>query len=703
MLGFNGGTIGIANTVFIGTKSNDPNYSSVSLLLNGNETSGSDPNYSSVSLLLNGNTTFTDSSSYGHTVTANGDAQISTTQSKFGGASMYFDGSGDYINCPASTAFSFGTGDFTIEFFARWNSFSDVNVLVDTRTGGASSTGLVIFTDADGTIAVYSGVTIFITGSALQVNQWYFVALSRASGTTRLFIDGVQSGASASDTRNYTDQNFFAGRTNESAINYFSGYIDDLRITKGVARYTSNFTPPTAQLPDFGNTITDSSSYGHTVTANGNAQISTTQSKFGGASMYFDGSGDYLSLANSEDWNFASGNFTVEAFIYPLSFANEPMIVGQWSGDLGGTGLNWALMFDSSSNGYLRLITSSDGSSVLFDLSTSTYSLTLNKWSHIAAVRNGNTFTLYVDGISRATTINSSSLYNATNLLTIGSESSSIVQYFNGYIDDLRVTKGIARYTSNFTPPTAQLPGGETGTFASGLWTSSDHIKQIRNELWPGLVPPIVTDGLVVHLDAGNSNSYPGSGTTWYDLSGNGNDGTISGATYDSANGGSLSFDGTNDYVSFSPTSANLNLFPITLSFWATPGGEVINKYIASSFNGYRVSFTTNGINGFYFISNSSYTNNYNNSYGSGTVGTFSNGVMIVDDSGVKFYLNDLLVGSNTWNGSSGATTTSTNLRLALYTSYMNGNIAQVSIYNKALTPSEVTQNFDALKGRYGL
>ena len=239
-----------------------------------------------------------------------------------------------------------------------------------------------------------------------------------------------------------------------------------------------------------------------------------------------------------------------------------------------------------------------------------------------------------------------------------------------------------------------------TTSLASGLWTGLEQCDAVRREIWP---VSIVADGLVLNLDAGDSASYPGSGTTWTDLSGNGNNGTISGATYDSAGGGSLSFDGTNDYVSFSPTSANLNLFPITLSFWATPGGEVINKYTASSFNGYRVSFTTNGISGYYFRSNSSYTNNYDDSYGSGTVGTFSNGVMIVDASGVKFYLNGLLVGSNTWNGSSGATTTSANLQLARYVSYRTGNIAQVTIYNKALTASEITQNFDALKGRYGL
>jgi hypothetical protein len=445
-------------------------------------------------------------------------------------------------------------------------------------------------------------------------------------------------------------------------------------------------------------TFTDSSSYNHTVTPAGDAQISTAQSKFGGASIAFDGNGDRVAVANNNALNFGTGDFTVECWVrsvlpldsYTLEFAH---ICGKGNGVIAGT---YALAFYQS-----KILFFSNTS--LAKIGTST--LTNNTWYHFAASRSGSTLKLFVDGVEEysgtdTTNYTSSASFNAGDRQASDPHN----QYpFHGYIDDLRITKGVARYTSNFTPPTAQLPGGETGTFASGLWTSSDHIKQIRNELWPGLVPPIVTDGLVVHLDAGNSNSYPGSGTTWYDLSGNGNDGTISGATYDSANGGSLSFDGTNDYVSFSPTSANLNLFPITLSFWATPGGEVINKYIASSFNGYRVSFTTNGINGFYFISNSSYTNNYNNSYGSGTVGTFSNGVMIVDDSGVKFYLNDLLVGSNTWNGSSGATTTSTNLRLALYTSYMNGNIAQVSIYNKALTPSEVTQNFDALKGRYGL
>jgi hypothetical protein len=477
---FNGGRIGSNNVPFTGTKSDDPNYSSVSLLLNGNGT--------------NGSTTFTDSSSYGHTVTPGGNAQISTAQSKFGGASMYFDGSGDYINCPASTAFSFGTGDFTIEFFARWNSFSNVNVIIDTRSGGSSANGLAIYTDVNGTIVVYSGFTTFITGSALQVNQWYFVALSRASGTTRLFIDGVQSGALASDTRNYTDQNFFAGRTNESAINYFSGYIDDLR-----------------------------------------------------------------------------------------------------------------------------------------------------------------------------------------------------------------VTKGIARYTSNFTPPAAQLPGRETGTFASGLWTGLEQCDAVRREIWTGLVPSIVTDGLVVHLDAGNSASYPGSGTTWTDLSGNGNNATLFGTPSYTASPGYFDITSDSTYARLSSYSHLTNDF--TYSMWVR--FDAFGSYDTLIENGswtdvgplFRVQSTT---------SIAVYTENAlrGTFTWSPSTNTWYNVVYTRSGSTNILYVNGTQSGSTF--------TDQTNISLSnAYTFLMrsqhttgqftNGQLAQYAMYNKALTASEITQNFDTLKGRYGL
>jgi len=139
-------------------------------------------------------------------------------------------------------------------------------------------------------------------------------------------------------------------------------------------------------------------------------------------------------------------------------------------------------------------------------------------------------------------------------------------------------------------------------------------------------------------------------GTVWTDLSNNDNTGTLTnGPTYSSENGGCIIFDGTNDEVTFSSTS--LNLFPVSFSFWATPGGEVINKYVASSLNGYRVAFTTGGVSAYYFSSGSNYTNNYDTFYGSASAGIFYHVVVTVDNSGIKFYINSQLVGSNVWVG----------------------------------------------------
>jgi hypothetical protein len=218
-------------------------------------------------------------------------------------------------------------------------------------------------------------------------------------------------------------------------------------------------------------TFTDSSSYGHTVTPNGNAQISTVQSKFGGASMYFDGSGDYLVLPDDQNsFSFGTSDFTLECWIYPTG-----SVIGNLFSQRG-SGMSWR--YENSQS--VRFFYGNG----LGGFSTSNSSVPLNTWSHVALTRNGNTFTIWVNGQSSATNTITASMDYA--IPRIGTSITYPAEAFQGYIDDFRITKGVARYASNFTPPTAQLPGGETGTFASGLWTSSDYIKQIRNELWPG-------------------------------------------------------------------------------------------------------------------------------------------------------------------------------------------------------------------------
>ena len=212
-------------------------------------------------------------------------------------------------------------------------------------------------------------------------------------------------------------------------------------------------------------TIVDSSKVAgspKTVTAFGNAQISTAQSKFGGASILFDGTGDRLTVPDSNDFEFGSGNFTIESWVRLTSGGNNKVVFAKSNrNDSGGIG-SFALNI-TPTNTVVILASSSVGpTGSLWQVEqTSTTALSLNTWHHLAFVRNGNVFSLYIDGISSASTTQAITLVNNAEVLTIGTlgyTSGTFVNDFPGYIDDLRITKGIARYTSNFTPPTAPFP-----------------------------------------------------------------------------------------------------------------------------------------------------------------------------------------------------------------------------------------------------
>jgi hypothetical protein len=211
---------------------NDPYFAFNSLLLHGNGT--------------NGSTVITDSSGSPKTVTAVGNAQISTAQSKFGGASIAFDGAGDYLS---TTLPAFGVNDFTIELWVRFSSFVNYRMFFDTRAGDSDLLGFVWGTNAAGQLFIYRSGFVLTTG-ALSLNTWTHVALTRASGVWRIFVDGtLQAGTYTS----FGDLTRTVARIGMDWATLYgmNGYIDDLRITKDIARYTSNFTPPTAPFPDF--------------------------------------------------------------------------------------------------------------------------------------------------------------------------------------------------------------------------------------------------------------------------------------------------------------------------------------------------------------------------------------------------------------------------------------------------------------------
>jgi hypothetical protein len=226
--------------------------------------------------------------------------------------------------------------------------------------------------------------------------------------------------------------------------------------------------------------------------------------------------------------------------------------------------------------------------------------------------------------------------------------------------------------------------------------------------------PDVVENGLVLALDAANSKSYPGSGTTWTDLSGRGNTGTlVNGVGYNSSNLGSLSFDGVNDYVRI-PYNSNLNPTNITVSAWIKRN-QVVNfsHFIGLPINNstwnppymsYGVEYigTTDTIsfplgftdNTFAYTNASAYGNNrwfyFAATYDQSNVKVYIDGALITTRAETKTLYN------STADFYLGAINTSSQYPL-------NGNIAQVSIYNRALTAQEIQQNFNATKLRFGL
>jgi hypothetical protein len=208
---------------------------------------------------------------------------------------------------------------------------------------------------------------------------------------------------------------------------------------------------------DASTTFTDSSPLANTVTASGNAQLDTADKKYGTAAALFDGTTDYLSSADSAAWHFADGDFTLECWVKTNGTPSEnKIVIGQRAGD-GSTDKSWVWYISPTLK--LNLDFSTDGSAVT--TTTSTSSISASTWTHIAVVRSGSTGYFFIGGALDATTISfgSASLYNSTAALGIGGRLDG-GRSLDGWLDDVRITKGVARYTAAFTAPTAELPDG---------------------------------------------------------------------------------------------------------------------------------------------------------------------------------------------------------------------------------------------------
>jgi len=438
----------------------------------------------------NGSTTFTDSETIPKTVTANGNAQISTAQSKFNGSSGYFDGTGDYLSVPDSDDFAFGSGDFTIDFWVKRNSINTEVMFMhqyqnnqnEFRCTSNASNNLYFYQYAGGYQFYY-----YSANGVLADTNWHHVAFTRSGNTGYIFLDGVSLSLTAhaafSGSLSNIPGTFYVGASfyGETGIpsTVLNGYIDEFRVSKGIARWTSNFTPPTSAysstavsgLPTIfrtaatdqytrlllhsdgsGSTFVDSESRPKTITANGDATQSAVQSKFGGKSAYFDGTGDYLFIPDSDDWNFGSGDFTIDFWVNPGQVSAQKAIFSQEESDY------YPANFAEILSGQIRWVMRTASGADIFDMSSSS-TLAIGTWYHVALVKNGTTYKIYINGTERGSATNSTVMENVVSPFEIGRRFDGACGlpscHWNGYIDELRVSKGIARWTSNFTPPTS--------------------------------------------------------------------------------------------------------------------------------------------------------------------------------------------------------------------------------------------------------
>ena len=406
---------------------------------------------------------FIDTSSNAFAITANGSPSVQRfnpfgTASAYStsviGGSGYFDGSGDDLRLASNVAFGLSTGDFTFEAWINplnWTN-STCPFYVSAGTGG-------LWIGKNGTnfvVRAYGVADQLIYATLPTINAWTHIVAVRSGTTLSLFYNGIRV-ATTSNGYNFTTQAVSIGSDADPGTPaYYTGYISNLRLVKGTAVYNPTLTTltiPTTPLTAVAGTsllllttnagIYDSAMMNDYETID-NAQLSTAVKKFGTASIYFDGYLDVLSSPSQPIYNFGTGNFTIEMWVNRAG---------------AGTGDRFLV---SRSNGADFLFRWTAGGVLQFHIASTviaayTWAFTTGTWYHLAAVRNGSTVTIYIDGTSVATGTNSTNMSSTAPLL-IGGYPPTSSDYFNGYIDDLRITNGVARYTANFTPPTAAFP-----------------------------------------------------------------------------------------------------------------------------------------------------------------------------------------------------------------------------------------------------
>ncbi len=492
------------------------------------------------------NNRFVDTSGINNLITRNGNA----TQGTFSPFSVmnwsnYFDGTGDYLTIPniaSNTSLTMGTGDFTIEFWFYLPSLPGTEYeILDTRPVGLNGAYPLVYFIA-GTLRWYINNGDRITSSTLTTGIWYHAAICRSVTSTRMFINGIQSGSTYTDSNNYLISTFTLGATNSGSFP-LNGYLSNFRILKGTALYTSNFTPPTSPLTAISNTslltcqsnrFVDNSTNNFAITRNGDVSVqpfspfkptnSWSPTTVGG-SMLFDGTGDFLTVPNNAVLNPETQNFVMEAWVYirALTGANQ---------GFNGKGT-------AGTDGYSFFITNALVLSFIWNgtggATITAGTLKLNAWHHVAVVRNDGVIRLYLDGVGAG-----SSTVCTTNITTTGVK----------YVGQARGTNPVNGYMSGYRMIKGELPTGYDAT-ASTITVPTAPFGSLKSTslLLNG------TNGGIIDYTGKNNLETVGDAKTRNNLRKYGNT--------------SLFFDGTGDYLlAPSDPSFDFGTGDFTIEMW---------------------------------------------------------------------------------------------------------------------------------------
>ncbi len=447
-------------------------------------------------------------------------------------------------------------------------------------------------------------------------------------------------------------------------------------------------------------------------TSNVGVDISSVSPFVGGGYSYdFNGTSDYLSVSGDDSWDFGTGDFTIEWFQYQTDSNFAPRIFS----------------IGSYPNANIACSIEEDIFYAWFSSAEPFGDVTpyKNQWVHFAIVRQSGVLRIYKDGSQFGTDVsNTTDISNSTPLYFGSEENQSAAGMYGGYLTNIRIVKGLAVYTGAFTVPTSALtltasanPYGGSNTVA----IPADYTKLL---FVPDPFPVISGKTLLFRLEGNNTSSYPGSGTTWFDI----DQGTtayngtlVNTPTYDSSiAGGVFTFDSTQqEYIQIAD---NINLRARTgasnyksVVIWAyipsEPTGGLFSKQATyNDFDGYSITFTTNrrlvlNMNG--STVNGNYVTPSTNVYNLNQWTMFTGIICFGGGSGnpSKLYVNTTEVLSQA-NGEGGVNSLAP-IRfpegIQGYNSYTTCSIGGVYYYNGVLTSSDITTLYNATKSRYGL